>query len=299
MTPRERIVRLLIRLMSSPYRYTSKDLQERLAVSKDILKEDIRELKNAGLDIEYDRLYRIAILPNREYEALNYLHALTEEDKAQIHRGLDYLSGQKKFYLRKKIDALYDFQQLGIAALRQPALKKYDTLELAIQNKKQVVLESYRSQNSNKINDRVVEPFKLDYEIDLLQAFEPDRKDSLHFRISRAERVHLTEEDWHYEGHHRPKETDIFGIADNKQETLHMTLDLFAYTALTERFVFARKYLEPGSEPDTWDLQCSVNQEFKGLLRFSLAHMDRIIIHKPETLKARIKAEARKIIEKI
>lgn len=297
MTPRERIIKLLLRLLSQPYRFTKKQLATEYGVSRDAISEDFQAIKNCGLNMDRDEQHRYAVLPNREFAELKYLQPLTNEDKARIDEVLKYVSNKDALYIRKKLESLYDFQQLGLRALRKPALEKVDKLIAARNQKKRVVLENYRSR-SNNIKNRLVEPFQLEIDKHTLQAFDVAAKANRHYRLSRIERVKLTDEPWQFDNQHIVQATDVFRIADNKQVTVNLTLDVFAYNSLTEEFPLTRTYLEPGSESNTYDLQCQVNHTFKGLLNFLLANHDHVTILSPDTLKTKLKQEAEKILKK-
>ena len=166
------------------------------------------------------------------------------------------------------------------------------------ENREQVILENYRSR-SNQIRDRLVEPFHVDPEKDTLQAYDVEQKDSRHYRLSRIERVHLTGQPWQYKNDHRAKITDVFRIADNDQVPVHLHLDVFAYNSLTEEFPLTITYIDPGTESNTFELQCSVNHEFKGIQNFIMSNAQHVDIIYPVELRERVKEEAKKILGKL
>jgi len=45
MTPRERVLRVLLRILACPYRYTKRDLADHFGYSKDSIDEDIQAIK--------------------------------------------------------------------------------------------------------------------------------------------------------------------------------------------------------------------------------------------------------------
>ena len=297
MKPRERTLLMLLRILSAPYRYTRRDLEQHFGLSKDAVEEYLGVFKNVGLEIDWDEQYRYAVLPDRQFKELRHLQPLTDADKALIKNALRTLSEREQLYIKNKLDSLYDFQQLGLRVLRRPALERIDRLTKAMNERCQVILENYRSR-SNNTRDRRVEPFHLDPEKDTLQAYDVDEQDSRHYRLSRIERVTLIDEPWAYSNHHRPKITDVFRIADNKQVQVHLTLDVFAYNSLTEEFPQTLSYLQPGSRANTFDFQCVVNHEFKGLLNFLMSNAEHVEVLSPAPLRVRVREEAEKIIKK-
>ncbi len=304
MTPRERCIRVLLRILRNPYRFTLRELSAYFGHSTiDALKDDIDQLRRAGMHVDIKRFdnYRYAILPDREFKELDYLQPLTENDRAKISRALDYISEKDKLYLSKKLESLYDFQQLGLRALRRPALDRIDKLGSARKQKKQAVLIGYRS-NSGSIRNRIVEPFHIDVELDTVQALnvEEDPPVNKHFLLSRIERVKILEERWQFEDLHAYQKTDVFRIANNRQILVQLRLNVYAYNALVGAYPKALSEITPGSEPLTYEFQSMVNEDFIGLTNYILgnaAHA-RIEIIRPEKLKKKINQLATAIIQK-
>ena len=304
MTPRERCIRVLLRILRNPYRFTLRELSTYYGHSTtDALKDDIEQLRRAGMHVDIKRFdnYRYAILPDREFKELDYLQPLTDEDRAKINRALDYISEKDKFYLSKKLNSLYDFQQLGLRALRRPALDRIDKLESARKQKKQAVLVGYRS-NSGSIRNRIVEPFHIDVELDTVQALniEESPPANKHFLLSRIERVQILEERWQFEELHGYQKTDVFRIANNKQVLVQLRLNVYAYNVLVGSYPKSLSEITPGSQPLTYEFQSMVNEDFIGLTNFILgnaAHA-RIEILRPERLKDKINELATAILKK-
>lgn len=303
MTPRERCIRVLLRILQNPYRFTLKELSAYFEhPTIDAVKDDIEQLRRAGMHVDIKRFdnYRYAILPDKEFKELDYLQPLTDNDKARISRALDFLSESDRIYLRQKLDSLYDFQQLGLRALRRPALDRIDKLESARKQKKQALLVGYRS-NSGSIRNRIVEPFHIDVELDTVQAVnvEADPPVNRHFLLSRIERVEILEERWQYETEHRYQKTDVFRIANNKQVMVQLRLDVYAYNVLVGAYPKALSEITPGSEPLTYEFQSMVNADFIGLTNYILgnaAHA-RIEILRPDNLKLKVRVLAESIIK--
>ena len=272
-------------------------MTQHFGVSLDTINDDINAIRTVGLTIEQDKQYRLAILPDRTFKELSHLQPLSEADIGRIAASLNYIPEREAIYLRKKLESLYDFQKLGLRALRKPALERIDRLAAAQKNRLQVVLENYRSR-SNNILDRFVEPFHLDPDKDTLQAYDINAKDSRHFRLSRIQRVKILDTSWQHSNDHRGKITDVFRIADNDQQQVHLTLDVFAYNSLTEEFPLTLTYLEPGGEPNTFDFQCPVNHGFKGILNFIMGNAGHLEILSPPSLRKLVQQEAEKISNK-
>jgi len=299
MTPRERVLKVLLRILAHPYRFTKRALADHFEVSKDTIKDDIKAMVNIGLHFHQDNKHRCAIIPDRQFKELKHLQSLNEDDQATINDALArHCSSKDALYLKNKLSSLYDFQRLGIRALRRPALERIDTLEQAKNQKQLVILKNYRS-NSNTIRDRRVEVFHIDPELDTIQTYEVDEKGNRHFKLSRIERVELTDTTWQYESKHMYQYTDVFRIANNNQVPVHLRLQVYAYNDLIESYPKALSEILPAAEPNTFDFETKVNAEFLGLMNFIMGNFKHIEIIEPQELKDKVEERAKEILEKI
>jgi len=259
--PRTRILTLTLNLIEQPYHYTKKSLAQKFAVSEDTIKSDFEVLRNVGFILEYDNNYRYSLKEEKTHLQLKQLLHFTEEDQVQLEEAIDQISphtsrGQK---LKQKLSSLYDYRKLGNFYLRKPYLSRVDALLKAKQNKKQVILKEYRSSNSSEVKDRRVEPFHPSPPDDMLHAFDIQKKELRHYRISRFKRVEILNQSWEYETLHQILPTDPFRIVNKNQVMVMLQMGVGAYNELTERFPLTKAYLMEGEEEGTYDFQCMVN----------------------------------------
>lgn len=305
MLSRERVIRVLMRILNHPHQFTRRQLAEHFGVSLETMFDDIEEINHLQeFNIKYQKPpYRCYVDFNNRYSALSVFSPLSAEDKSSIKDILQRGMGSNKAADRliKKVEGLYDFQQLGLRQLRHPAIERINRLEGAKRNKKQVLLVKYRS-NNNSIKDRLVECFFIDPELDMIQVYYPEAKQFKvrHFRLSRIERVEVLETDWQNESKHQHKYTDVFRIASFEQLIqVKLQLNVQAYNILLEYFPTSASHIDPGSEANTFIFQGKVNPEFKGLINFIMGYAEHIDILAPESLREAIKKKAKEISEKI
>lgn len=282
-----RLLRVLRALVDHPFGYTKNQLAQKYGVASDTIKSDITAIRNAGFILEFDNQYRYGFRENKEYKQLKDLLHFNEDEQLLLTQAIDQISvhtptGER---LRRKLGSLYNFQRLGHAYLRKPYLNKIDALLEAKEGKKVVVLKNYRSTNSNLVNDRIVEPFHPSPPDDVLHAFDTEQKAIRHFRISRFDRVVLTDQDWKYTNMHHVANTDAFRILDDEQVMVHLRMKVGGYNALVETFPKTKAYIEPSETKDVFDFQCMVNRGFLGISSFLLGHYEQIIeVLEPEGL---------------
>ena len=299
MVPRERILKFMLLILNNPYTYTRKEIEKRIEITERQIGEDVKILRSLNLNVECKPPeYKYAILPEKDFKELEYLSPLSDKDLAKITLALRTLSGKDQLYLNKKLSSLYDFQKLGIRALRKPALEKIDHLEEAKKEEVCVILENYYS-NSSEPRNRKVEPFKVDANLDTLQAYDLEGKGIRHFKLNRIERVTiLKDEPWTCKAKHHRKATDVFRIADNEKIMVHLELDMQGRNVLLDTFPSAREFLYKCNEPNTFDFQSEVNAKFLGITNFILGNSENVTVIGPDSLKKHLKKRARKIIDK-
>ena len=301
MIARERLLRLVVLLLGRPYQYTKAELEERFEVARKGLDDDFQILRRLEL---LDRRvvknrHTYAILPDTSFPELARLQPLNEDDKRLLYSAFRYLNNSQTVHLKRKIESLYDFQKLGLQALRKPNLDKIDRLEAGIRNKQRVLLHSYRSSSSNTVADRQVEVFAYSPELDIAQGYEinTEKRKIKHYRLTRIERVTLLEHPWQHEGEHIREATDFVRVVSDNQLPLHLTLKPRAFNDLIERYPTARANVFLNADGKTYDFQVKVNAKLHGILPYALANYDQIEVHDPPELVAAMKAAA-KVIEK-
>lgn len=301
MNPRERILKVLLYILNNPGRYTRREIAEHFGVAPDIIDKDTQVINQLPeLTLHYQEYpHRCYIEPNNKYNALEVFRPLSEEDRYYVMRALDNLGNAKLARtLKTKIEGLYDFQQLGLRQLRHPAIARINGLEEARQQQQRVILVRYRS-NSNRIKDREVEPFHIDPELDTLQAYDVDRDETRHFRLSRIERVKVLDKPWSKQGKHEIRYTDVFRIANNDQRMVKLRLSVQAYNVLLEAYPMSHAYVEADADENAFLFQAKVNADYLGLLNFLMGYMNDVEIIAPDDLKTAVKTEAEKILKKL
>lgn len=286
-TSKGRLLRIMRALLERPHSYTLRELSERYGVSRDSIKRDITELNNAGFVLDRDDRYRYAFVEDQPLRQLKNLLHFSEEDQALLDQVIDQLdvTSSQGERLRAKLASLYDYRKLGHSYLRKPYLNKVDALLHAKAEKRQVVLEGYRSSNSNAVSDRLVEPFHPSPPDDTVHTYDVDKQALRHFRISRFTRVRILDTPWAHENHHNIRPTDPFRIVDGNQVMVHLRISVGAYNELTERYPLTRNYIEDAAEPGFYDFQGMVNHRFLGLTNFILGNYhQRIEVLSPDSL---------------
>ena len=300
-TGRQRALRILFSIVERPYFYTIKRLAERYEVDDSTIRKDFDAFKSAGFDIDFDERYRYALSAEKKYENLKSVLIFNTKEEELLNEALRQLGSNREVEkLRLKMSRIYDVSKMH-NTFDKNFLTKMDKLEKARVEKRVVILKDYHSTSSSSVTNRTIEAFHISAEEDIVHAYDLDKKDIRHFRISRIPKLDITPTIWTQEKQHNIVATDPFRIQDDKQVKIHLQLKVGAYNELIERFPLTRTFLKEASSDDgvLYDLECKVNHRFYGLTNFILGYHHNITaILEPETLVEHIRNEARKLLDK-
>lgn len=192
--------------------------------------------------------------------------------------------------LLKKLALHSEAKDLPEQFLKLRVAKMFRTLSEAKENKKQVILKSYHSANSQEITDRLVEPFQFGEGFQSVLALDTKDKQCKYFKLERIGDVVILDKPFKYEKLHQKRSTDIFGITGRKETWVTLRLSLRAYVLLREEFPLSLPYLE--KEEDEEGRRYIFHGpvlNYKGVGRFVMGLADEIKIIGPADFKAYIR----------
>ncbi len=293
-----RLLLVMRALVERPDHYTKKALAQKFGVHADTIANYFTDFANAGFELNKDRKHRYRFAEDSTYEALRDLLHFTDEDQNYLLEALQSFDrhSPRSERIQRKVSALYDFTQLGYENLRKPHLAKINLLLQARADRQRVTLGDYRSSNSSEIRDRLVEPFHVSAEEDVLHALDVEKKAIRHYRISRIGHIILLDDAWAFEGKHNIMPTDPFRMVDAHPVWVHLRLSVGAYNELLERFPLTRQYVRPAAEPDMFDFEARVNRKFYGLANFILGNYHlKVEVVSPDELKDHLREMVRQM----
>jgi predicted DNA-binding transcriptional regulator YafY len=275
----KRILEILRLLIENPGNYTKKELAKLFAVSKDTISRDFEDLRNAGFYLEKDNKHRYYLTAEKSTDLLRELLVLSDSEIEKVKMALvNSFADQEARRISRKIEGMANLPRIGNTIFTKPYLLKTGILFKALREKQKVILHNYKSTNSNTHSDRLIEPFHLSPEEDILHAFDLNRDEIRHFRISRIERITQLDDDWENEGKHNIIATDIFKIANKDQVKVHLRIKTGGYNELIERYPLSKGFLTASADKaDEYDLECMVNRNFYGLQNFLLGYHEYVV----------------------
>ena len=160
-------------------------------------------------------------------------------------------------------------------------------LQQAYSQKRCAILHGYASNNSGGVEDRLIEPYDVKPEDNLVIAYDINRKGTRVFNFNRIGYVEiLPDKLWTNTDRHKPVFVDVFHMSDdNVKIHISLQLDLMAKNLLVEEFPRAKDYLKghKGDE-NIWYFDTDVCR-LEGIGRFYIGLANHITILEGDPLK--------------
>ena len=171
-------------------------------------------------------------------------------------------------------------------------------LQQAYSQKRCAILHGYASNNSGGVEDRLIEPYDVKPEDNLVVAYDINRKGTRVFNFNRIGYVEiLADKPWTNTERHKPVFVDVFHMSDdNVKIHISLQLDLMAKNLLVEEFPRAKDYLKghKGDE-NIWYFDTDVCR-LEGIGRFYIGLANHITILDGEPLKQYAAEYAKKFL---
>lgn len=192
-------------------------------------------------------------------------------------------------YLRKNNSSAPITDQATIEDIRRRRLdnlRKSDDkliiLQDAIQKGMKVRLMGYKSSNSGTIQNRLLEAFHIDSN-EYIHCYEAESDKVKIFRISRADRIVITDERWECKSKHKKLSIDPFHMSGDTKILVKLRLKLQAKNAIEEYYPETSQYIKQYNS-DTWTLD-TFTYDLYPLMVFYLSHAKYIDIIDAKGLK--------------
>lgn len=263
-----KLLKMLL-LLAGSRRYSLSEIEDRLEINERTAYRYLKTIEQAGLFIERQHgTYRL-VTDDHNGRAIGELLHFSEEEACILLQTLSLLEGSTPMRERlvRKLHALYDLHAL--AQLKEKSLEEVvSRLGEAMRLQKQVVLLDYRSNNSESISDRTVEPFEFLSDYSAVWCYELESRSCKQFKIARIETVSIVDKLWNFANQHRLPFVDAFRMSSARSvATVRATLTLKAYNLLLEEYPLASQYIQPSG--NLYSLEIPV-ADFSGIARFVL-----------------------------
>ena len=278
------IIEILL-MLSSNINYTPKEIAEKKGISIRTFYRYINTLKEIGFIIDKKENYFKIEKKNSYYKNISDLLHFSEEENIIISKAINSISGDNllKQNLLKKLSSIYDFDRVAYSICDTQDHKKIDTLTKAIKTKKQAILKKYKSNNSNTVNDRLVEPFEFTNNYVSVWCYDISDNKCKTFKTARIKEVNITETNFKNTPFHKKSITDAFRNSGNKEIQVQLILSLRAKNLLEEEYPLSSKYITPNNNK-TYKYAGWVTR-YQGIGRFIMGLIEEIKIESPIELQ--------------
>lgn len=215
-------------------------------------------LKQLGFDIqkdEHNKFFILSVKDSDDFFTKEEAGYLIEMIKTVGKENNLQQSVLKKIYLKSEVS--HQANLLFKAHLS----KLVEKLNYGIANHKKVLLKQYHSVNSNKISDRLVEPFQFTENYNAICAFEIATKQNKYFNLERIIDVEVLDDPQENQEQHQLEKTDVFGFTERNGQKfeVELQLSLRAYILFKEANSSLEKYITKIENSDLYLLKVSVN----------------------------------------
>lgn len=285
--PQTKLLRLfqIIAVLKSGH-WTIQQLADRFDTSKRTMYRYVKILEQVEFLVETD-------FSNR------YFIVTSEDDPIQAQFTVDEMNLIKKLIksaatdtpvknsLLRKLSLNSELDSMPQLFVKARQGKLIDQLSEAIRNKRQAVLKSYHSANSNEIRDRLVEPIHFGDNYQAIMALDTQDKVCKQFKVDRIGEVIEMDKPFEFESLHRKTLTDIFGYTGDAGNWITLMLSMRAYLLLREEFPLSLPYIEKREEGYQFHGPVA---SFEGAGRFVLGLLDEIAVSGPEEFREYLKS---------
>lgn len=265
--------------------YTKEELRDRFHLSERSFYRNIRALRDAGFIVRKKELgYTMDKIP-KPFKSLDQLPHFTQEEASLFYKAIHSFSEETylKEKLLKKLHAIYDIDEIAHVILSSEAANNVQLLIEAVKKEQQVWLRAYRSGNSGKVSDRLIEPFEFTTNYVSVWAFEPTSQKNKLFKTARIGQVEKTATRWRYATMHKKQQVDAFRMSSERFTPVRLRLNMQAANLLVEEYPLSAKDLHQITN-NVYEYTGQV-ATFDGVGRFILGLPDAIEVLAPEELK--------------
>lgn len=233
-------------------------------------------LKQLGFDIQKDEHNKFFILSDKDTDDI-----FTKEEAGYLIEMIKTVGKENKLQhaVLKKIYLKSEASHQAKSLFKAHLSKLVEKINKSIEQDKKVVLKQYHSVNSNKISDRLVEPFQFTENYNAICAFEIASKQNKYFNLERIIDVEVVNEPQENHKFHEVEKTDVFGFTERNGEkfAVELQLSLRAYILFKEANSGLDKFITKIENSDLYLLKVNVNNP-KPIVSLIRGLKDEIII---------------------
>ncbi len=215
-------------------------------------------LKQLGFEVQKDEHNKFLILSDKDTDDI-----FTKEESGYLIEMIKTVGRENKLQqaVLKKIYLKSEASHQAKSLFKAHLSKLVEKINKSIEQDKKVVLKQYHSVNSNKISDRLVEPFRFTENYNAICAFEIASRQNKFFNLERIIDVEIVNAPQENHKFHEVEKTDVFGFTERNGEKfeVELQLSLRAYILFKEANSGLEKYIINIENTGLYLLKVNVN----------------------------------------
>jgi hypothetical protein len=215
-------------------------------------------LKQLGFEVQKDEHNKFFILSDKDTDDV-----FTKEESGYLIEMIKTVGRENKLQqaVLKKIYLKSEASHQAKSLFKAHLSKLVEKINKSIEQDKKVVLKQYHSVNSNKISDRLVEPFQFTENYNAICAFEITSRQNKFFNLERIIDVEIVNDPQENHKFHEVEKTDVFGFTERNGEKfeVELQLSLRAYILFKEANSGLEKYIINIDNTGLYLLKVNVN----------------------------------------
>lgn len=251
-----RLLQLISVLQASPAK-TMKSIAKLIGSTERTVYRYLDLLKAVGFNVEKDTNHKVYI----DNGGLDIKQMFTVDEIKLIQESILVVakSSPLKDSIIQKLSLNNEASLAGKNLLKVHLSNLVEKINLAIHDKKVIVLKKYYSANSQKISDRQVEPIKLTDNYTSLVAFEIASESIKYFNLERITDVQIKNQSIANESKHKDVNPDVFGFGEKeKSYKLLMKMSLRAWLFLKDEYPMTVSYTKKDKKSGQYILKTTV-----------------------------------------
>lgn len=240
----KRVLKLILYL-SAPYGRSKQACIQHLGIGESSFYEYLRLLREIGFHVELENASYMIRYHEDAPAVFQQAFHMSEEDGWLLARAIDSLdtTQERAFRLKRKLLSFVDKEEAIATYIQKEKSQLVLQLKQAMDQRKQVMLESYASGNSQSIRNRIVEPFEFRDDFGLLWAFDTSVGENRQFKVSRIAGISLLPYSWENTKSHRALPVDMFRNTGILNKRVQFSMNLRAKNLLIEEYPLAEKWI--------------------------------------------------------
>lgn len=236
----------LIQLLSMSRGKSKQACLQYLGIGESSFYEYLRLIRDVGFRIELKNALYIIRYDDDVPAVFQQTFHLSEEDGWLLSKAIDSLDLRhaRTALLKRKLLSFLDHEEALEAYIQKEKSLVVALITKAISQKKQVMLHSYASGNSQTIRNRIVEPFEFRDDFNLLWAFDNNLGENRQFKVSRIGDVDVLSFPWENTLLHQSLPVDVFRNTGQLDKTVRFQMNLRAKNLLIEEYPLTEKWIK-------------------------------------------------------